>query len=238
MISEAAVILVAAALYLFDCLVLLERGQAVLQAGLTGLRLSFGSPHYQFRGKVVALLNPLTPFVSCLRTRRLLHGGAPAKIMPSAAFKALAPLSILSAAQFALVFGALSFCLVRAPGWPFFIALVLAYVNAAAMLLLVFLRLGSAGIPRSPLFGLGFGWLACLPLSVNCGRATGLSFPLAVDATRAMRFLSPRQRPAAAQALGVQIEEAMLEVEEGDVDHAKLADLKQQLRVSQGSERA
>ena len=42
MSTEAAVIAVAAAIYLFDCVVLLERGQALWSSA----GLSFGSLHY------------------------------------------------------------------------------------------------------------------------------------------------------------------------------------------------
>ena len=44
---EAAVLAVAAAIYLLDCVVLLERGQGLWWRG----GISFGSKHYQMRGK-------------------------------------------------------------------------------------------------------------------------------------------------------------------------------------------
>src|SRR6185503_14277119 len=117
---EATVIAVAAAIYLFDCVLLLERGQALC----SGKSLSFGSLHYQARGKVVALLNPFTPFIQVFRTLPLLSSGAGVKAPQMRAVAALAGLQLL------LVLAVLPWCLVRAPGWPFFAALLLAYVNA------------------------------------------------------------------------------------------------------------
>ena len=227
MISEAAVIALAAALYLADCVVLLERGQAVLEAGWGGSRLAFGSRHYQIAGKAVALLNPFTPFVPAFRTLPLFSNGFGPRA--SAAVTAMSPLVIPAFIQFALVFIALPLCLYRAPGWPFVIALLLAYLNAVAMLVLMGLRFNSSRIPRRPLIALGFGWLACLPLSVNCLRAAGLSFQIAADAKRALRFLSENERQHARENLAAQVVEAMQELEESDERHQQLADLKRQL---------
>lgn len=228
MITEVAVIALAAALYLFDCLLLLERGQALWSRAA----LSFGSSHYQIRGKVVALLNPFTPHVPVARTLPLFAASSGAKL--STAFRALAPLALPAAAQFILVFVALPYCLYRAPGWPFFLALALAYVNALAMLALLWWRFRAAGLARRPLLALGFAWLACLPLSVNCLRKAGLAFDIALDARRAIRFLPASERPRARTELAAQIAEAMHEVDENDERYRRLAELKRQLAPEAG----
>ena len=168
MISEAAVIAVAAALYLVDCVVLLERAQGLLEALWSRAALSFGSPHYQIRGRAVALLNPFTPFIPVFRTLPLFSKSSFPKV--SVALHALAPLAGAALLQFLLVFVALPVCLYRAPGWPFFVALVLAYANAVLMLAVIGWRFRKLKIPLRPLAALGFAWLACLPLSVNCIR--------------------------------------------------------------------
>ena len=229
MISEATVIAVAAALYLFDCVVLLERGQAVIEAGWPGARLAFGSKHYQIAGKTVALLNPLTPFFPAFRSLPLFSGPDCSMVKVSTALRSTVPIAILSFMQLVLIFVALPVCLYRAPGWPFVIYLVLAYLNAAAMLALLCWRFGAAGIPRRPLIGLGFGWLVCLPLSVNCLRSAGLSFRLTVDARRAMRFLPFASLEKVRSELAAQVTEAMQDTDEGDELHRRLADLKRQL---------
>lgn len=234
MIGEATVIAVAAALYLADCVVLLERGQAVLEAGWRRVALGFGSRHYQISGKAVALLNPLTPFVPAFRTLPLFSDVPGFK--PSGAVRAVRPLAVLGLLQFLLVFVALPICLYRAPGWPFFISLILAYLNAIAMLVFLVVRFRRASIPARPLIGLGFGWLACLPLSVNCLRSAGLSFRLGVDAVRAIRFLHVDKKEAAREALAAQISEAMQELDESDARYQHFAELKGQLapEVSRG----
>ena len=237
MISEAAVIALAAALYLADCVVLLERGQAVLEVGSArwgGPRLAFGSTHYQIAGKVVLLLNPVTPFFPVFRSLPLFAVPAGASIKVSTALTTTSPLAILACAQFVLVFVALPLCLYRAPGWPFLIALLLAYLNAGVMLFLLFFRLRTASIPARPLVVLGFGWLACLPLSVNCLRAAGLSFQIAADARRAMRFLPRENREKARSDLSAQVAEAMQELEDSDERHRRLADLRRQLTPETG----
>ena len=216
-------IAVAAAIYLFDCGVLLERGQALW----TKSALSFGSLHYQVRGRAVALLNPLTPFLPVMRTLPLFSTAS--GVDADAARRALAPLSFLGLLQFALVFVALPYCLVRAPGWPFFAALLAAYLNAIALLALLYWRLRGAQIATRPLVGLGFGWLVCLPLSVNALRKAGLAFEVAMDAREAIARLPEPARERARGELAAQIGEAMQELDESDEQRQRLGALHREL---------
>jgi hypothetical protein len=226
--AEATVIAVAAAIYLFDCVVLLERGQALW----TKSALSFGSLHYQVRGRAVALLNPLAPFKPTFRTAPLF---APAAGLDAAvAFNALAPLSVLALLQLALVLVALPFCLYRAPGWPFFAVLALAYLNALLMLVLIAWRFGRSGMPRRPLIALGFGWLACLPLSINSIRKAGLALDIGSDARRQLDTLSGDARERARAGLAAQLGEAMAELEDGDERRLALARMKGELEAGDG----
>ena len=151
--------------------------------------------------------------------------------MPGASlfFSESSSASALAGLQLLLVLVALPYCLYRAPGWPFFAALVLAYVNALLMLVLIAWRFGRAGISRWPLLALGFGWLACLPLSVNALRKAGLSFDIAVDARRAIRLISFDEKSRARADLDAQIAEAMQELEEDDTRYGRLAALRQKL---------
>ena len=231
MIPEAAVIALAATLYLIDCVVLLERGQALWSRG----KLSFGSNHYEIRGKVVAFLNPLTPFIPAFRTLPLFS--ADSKVKLSRAVQSLGPMVAMSLLQFVLVFAALPFFLYRAPGWPFLISLVLAYANAIAMLGAIWWRFRRAGIATRPLIALGFGWLVCLPLSANAARKAGLVFNVAMDARRAMRFLPASERQRARGDLSAQVAEAMHEVDEGDEMYRRLSDLGRQLAAEAGNGR-
>jgi hypothetical protein len=231
-ISEATVIAVAATIYLFDCVVLLERGQGLWRRG----GMSFGSRHYQLRGKVVALLNPLAPFVPVLRTRPLFS--APSAPKASVAARALGPLAAPVLLQFCLVFVALPWCLYRAPGWPFFAVLVLAYLNALALLVFIWWRFRRAGLAARPLAALGFAWLACLPLSVNAQRKAGLAFDVALDARQAIRALPAAQRARARGDLAAQVAEAMQDLDECDERHRRLAELRRRLEPEAGDGRA
>lgn len=223
-------IAVAVAIYLADCVVLLERGQALWsRAGL-----AFGALHYQVRGKVVALLNPLTPFIQVFRTTPLFSAAAGNPL--SSAEKLATP--VLGLCQFLLVFAALPYCLYRAPGWPFFAALAIAYANGISMLGLLCWRSREAGITARPLIGLGFAWLACLPLSVNAPRKAGLAFDIAMDAREAIGLLPERDRERARGDLAVQVAEAMQELEESDERHRRLAELSRQLAPEVGRGRA
>jgi hypothetical protein len=229
MIGEAALVALAAAIYLADCVVLLERGQALVESRWSSMTVSFGSRHYQIAGKSVALLNPLTPFFSVFRSLVLFPSPEERGIRISRAVVAVAPLAPLALLQLLLLFVALPYCLYRAPGWPFLIALALAYLNAIVMLLLLWWRFRSNAIPARPLIGLGFGWIACLPLSVNCLRAAGVCFSLGLDAQRALRFVRGQVREKAREDLAAQVAEAMQDIEEGDERHHRLAELRRQL---------
>lgn len=232
MISEATVIAVAAAIYLFDCVVLLERGQGLWwRSGM-----SFGSRHYQIRGKAVALLNPFTPFVPTLRTPPLFSQAS--NVKASRALRALTPLAATGFLQFVFVLLVLPWCLYRAPGWPFFAALVFAYLNAIVMLAAIWWRFRKADLPTRPLAALGFAWLACLPLSVNAQRKAGLAFDIAMDARQAIRALPATSQERARGDLAAQIAEAMQELEEGDERHRRLVELRRQLESEGGHGRA
>jgi hypothetical protein len=227
--AEATVIAVAAAIYLVDCVVLLERGQALWsRAGL-----AFGSLHYQVRGKVVALLNPLTPFMANFRTRPLFSSAV--AIESQEAARALAPLSALGGIQLLLILACMPYCLYQAPGWPFFLALVAAYLNAIALSGLIWWRYRGARIATRPLVGLAFGWLVCLPLSINALRKAALAHDVAIDAREVIGLLPEPARERARGELAAQAAEAMQELEEGDAQRQRLADLHQELTQRAGA---
>jgi hypothetical protein len=229
--AEATVIAVAAAIYLVDCVVLLARGQALWsRAGL-----AFGSLHYQVRGRLVALLNPLTPFMATFRTRPLFSSAG--AIEPKEAARALAPLSALGGIQLLLILAVMPYCLYQAPGWPFFLALVIAYLNAIALLGLIWWRYRGARIATRPLVGLAFGWLVCLPLSINALRKAALACDVAMDASEAIGLLPEPERERARGELAAQASEAMQELEENDAQRQRLAELKAQLTAEAGLER-
>jgi len=229
--AEATVIAVAAAIYLVDCVVLLERGQALW----TRSGLQFGSLHYQVRGRAVAVLNPLTPFLAAFRTLPLFSSAS--AVEPDDAARALAPISALGGIQLLLILAALPYCLYQAPGWPFFAALAAAYLNAIVLSVLIWRRLRGAGIAARPIASLAFGWLVCPPLSINALRKAALSFDVAMDAREAIGRLPEREQEHARGELAAQAAEAMQELEEGDAQRQRLAHLRVQLTAEASHER-
>jgi hypothetical protein len=227
-ITEATVIAVAAAIYLLDCVVLLERGQALWSRNA----LWFGSKHYQVRGKVVALLNPLTPFLSVLRTLPLFSQAS--NLKASEVQQAVQPLWLLSLVQFLLMFVVLPYCFYRAPGWPFFLALLLAYLNAIVLLAAIWWRFRKAALATRPLLNLGFAWLACLPLSVNAQRKAALAFDVGMDAREAIRGLPELAQERARNDLVAQISEAMDELQEDDDRRLALGRMQAELKAEHG----
>ena len=92
---------------------------------------------------------------------------------------------------------------------------------------------------RARSLALGFAWLACLPLSVNCLRKAALAFDVAMDARRGDRPAPfQRERRRARAELAAQIAEAMQELEESDERHRRLAELGRQLAPEAGHGRA
>ena len=226
MSAEATVIAVAAAIYLADCVVLLERGQALWSRSA----LQFGSLHYQVRGKAVALLNPLTPFRPVLRTLPLFATSPGVEAAKTS--DVLSPIAALCALQFGLILIALPLCLYRAPGLPFLAVLALAYANAVLMLVLIAWRFRRSGLSARPLVALGFGWLACLPLSINCIRKAGLAFDIDSDARKLIESMPAGDREQARAGLAAQIEEALNDLEADDDRRHALALVKGELEAS------
>ena len=62
---------IAVVIYLFDCLVLLPRGQAIATCFWRHWAITFGSRTFVINKRVVALLNPFTPFAPSLKSMPL-----------------------------------------------------------------------------------------------------------------------------------------------------------------------
>ena len=226
---EAILLAMIVGLYLFDCIVLVARGQGILERTRARWRLSFGSKHYVIRGKPVALLTPLTPCLPAFKTLPLLQPSASRALKPSAAVRVLSPLRSLAALQLALVLIALPVSLFRPSGGPFLVALVLAYVNVLAMLGIAFSRYRRTGLPSKPLWSLAFNCIVCLPLSANLYRRASMTLPLASDAAQAVRLLPGVSRRGARSELLAQVAEALEEVEEEGLAFAALDSLRRDL---------
>lgn len=235
--TELAVLLVGGGLYLLDCVVLLARGQGILVKAGGGWRLLFGSRHYVIKGSPVALLNPLTPAKLALKTLPLFRPPAPGSLKPSKVVRVLWPVQPLALAQFCLVFLFVPVTMYRYPGWPFLVALSLSYLNVLSMLTLVALRFRAAGLPRRPLWTLGFNCIVCVPLSVNFYRRAALAIDMSGDAARLLRLVSTPKRGDARARLILELREAAQDAEEDSLVHGKLTCLAQRLATAEADER-
>lgn len=228
--SEWLVVALLAAIYLADCVVLLARGQALVEFPFNKVLLSFGSAHYAIRERPVALLNPVTPCAPAIRTLELYESAPPDALACSAAIRALAPVRALVWLQAPLVLAALPFTLWRNDAAAFLGVLALAYLNALAMLLLLLLAYRRLGAPAGPAWSLGFAGLACLPLSVNFFRGALLRLPVRGDALRFLRLTRGAARESARSALLAQVAESVHGIEENTFLHARLRSLQERLK--------
>jgi hypothetical protein len=167
-------------LYLADCIVLLQPAQALAQfqvrrasraerrgLGILGrcrVALDFGWTVYPIRGRTLALLNPLTPFVAVFKTRPIadLETGTPRlslrQMIALQIRTTRMSLALLSHAV--LMFGILPWLLLSGETLRLLIALGAAFISAILILGVCYLdrraaRLSSSGfwaLPDRPCF--------------------------------------------------------------------------------------
>jgi len=223
---DLAFIAALAGIYLFDCVVLVQRGQAVLARWGGRWRVSTGTRHYLISGRPIVFLNPLMPCAATLKSRPLLESPSPGTLRPSVIVRAMRGLPTLAALQWGLVLVLVPVAVVRFPGWPLLAILVLAYCNAVAMVLTLFRRYRRLGLARRALGSIAFNAIVCLPFSINLPRRAGLALPVAGGADRYLRLVPESARPAARDALVGQLEEALQDADEDTPRFAALTVLR------------
>jgi len=211
---ETTVLLVLGGLYLVDCATLVERGQALLERKPGRWSLAFGNRYYVIRTKPVAMLNPLTPCVPTLRTAPLLGGTSAREIRPSTAARRLLPLRLLATIQFLLVLMVVPLTMIFFVGWPFLVAVIVAYLNTLAMLVILIRAFRVADVPWRSLWQLVFNAIVCLPLSINLYRRSSMLLPLAYDASRCLNLVPALERRHAAEVLQMHIQDLLEEEDE------------------------
>jgi len=237
MSTELAVLLLVGGLYVMDCVVLLGRGQGLLERAGGGWRLRFGSRHFLIRGNPAVLLNPVTPGALALKTLPLFAPRASRLGRPSSIVRVLRPIRPLALVQFLLVFVLLPVAMLRFPGWPFLAALSLSFLNVALMLALAALRFRKAGLATRPLWSIGFNSIVCLPLSVNLYRSAALSVAIDGDAVRLLRLVPQPARRETQSRLVLQLREAAQDADEDSALCGKLESLLRRLVTAEVNER-
>jgi len=236
--TELAVLVLGGGLYLLDCVVLLGRGQGILERTGGGWRLWFGSRHFLIRGSPLVWLNPVTPGILALKTLPLFESGSTGlDKRPSRVVRLLRPLQPMALAQFLLVFVFVPVTMVRWPGWLFLVALALAFLNVGLMLAWLAWRFRKAGLARRPLWSIGFNSIVCLPLSVNLYRRAALAIHIDGDAARLLRLLAPSARADARSQLVLQLREAVQDADDDSAVHGKLRILLDRLVTAEANER-
>ncbi len=228
--AEGLVGLVLVGLYLFDCLLTLQRAQGLLERRGARWTLRFPSPHYAIRGAPVALLNPLTPARPVLATLPPFAAPDARAVPASRAVRALRAMRALTRVQFVLVLVALPYCLFYAPGWPLLAVLAGAYANAFALILLAARGCRTLGLPATRVAMLAFNGLICIPLSINMMRRILLRVPMRRDAAASLRLLRAGDRGRARSALLAQLREALEDEDEAGETYPRLVALRARLQ--------
>lgn len=223
------VFIAALALYLLDCVCVLERGQALLVRGKGGWHLDFGSPSFTLGGRPVALTNPFFPWRITLKTLPLFAASSSGELRPSGVVRDFSPTAWLTMMQSVLVFVVLPVLLYRLPGLPFVVGLLIAYSFAIVILILVARRLVRAGAPTSKIITNALSAFICLPLSVNAMRRGTLLLTARGDASAMLRITPAQIRIDARHSLCAHIREGIAETGEESQRRAQLENLQHAL---------
>ena len=221
--DNLVLLLIFVGFYLADCVVLLRPGQAVAQLILPrrrrglGMRyrvaLDFGLTFYPVRGRYLALLNPLTPFVAVFKTRPIEEaGGADPSPLTLRQLLALriraARLGVALASHAVLLFVILPWLLLAGETGRLLVALAAAFLSAILILAVCYIDRRAARLSASGFWAIAGQALLCLPTSLNAARKLALISPAAVQAAELLAALPPERRRAALDELQLTLERA------------------------------
>jgi hypothetical protein len=210
MSSTGLLLAVLIGLYLADCLVLLGPGQGLLHFEKRAVALDFGLSSYVLRGRVPALLNPLTPWIPAFKTAPLsaassgsrsprLHKQRRCHYWVVTTW----PMLIVHAG---LMFGAVPYLLMTARYRELTIAVGCAFVSAGALVFIGWRVAADLGIGRRSYLSLAFQAALCLPLSLNLLRKLALLATLEETALDLLTRMDLDRRLATAGELRFAIE--------------------------------
>ncbi len=194
--TEALLMLVAVALYLFDSLLLLASNEAVLVRGWRGHWFArFGLDRWRLGGKEPYLCNPATPHFPLWRLRWTFDEAAGETVAPARPvavppalerFKLHALLSLIS------IYVLVPIVLFYPVGIEYPIAVVaLLYVNIVVAIIRVFRVRADFSLSSGQFAVLAFECMACPPFSVNLVRKLCVKLEIDEDFTAAATRLLP-----------------------------------------------
>jgi hypothetical protein len=170
--TEALLMLVAIALYLFDSSLLLAGNEAVLLRGRGGRWFArFGLDRWRLGGREPYLPNPLTPHFPLFKRGWRFDEASQAQALPSRLLSVpdeLAPFGVPVLVSLVCIFVLLPVVLFYPQGVAFAIAVLAAfYVNIAVVLTLLFRRRATFALSPGEFAVLAFECVACPPFSIN-----------------------------------------------------------------------
>jgi hypothetical protein len=231
--------------YLVDCIVLLKPAQAL--ARMTPVRprrgqvrpcsglgtrwrvsLDFGLTFYPVRGRYLALLNPLTPFVAVFKTRPIDESGAnPAAPSPLTLHQMMAirirmaRLSVALVSHGVLMFIILPVLLLSGQTTRLLIALAAAFLSAILILAVCHADRRAARLPTAGFWAIAGQALLCLPTSLNAPRKLALLAPAAARTPELLPSVPEDRRAFALGELRLTLERAAGEGPQGVAEAAE-----------------
>jgi len=216
-------------LYLADCVVLLQPAQALARIRLArrsrteperrGLgiaarcrvALDFGWTVFPVRGRTLALLNPLTPFVAVTKTRPIGDTtGAPLLSLRQMIALQIRTqrMSLALLSHAVLMFVVLPLLLLSGETLRLLFALAAAFLSAILILGVCYMDRRAARLSKAGFWAIAAPALLCLPTSLNVPRKLALLSPGSVTAADLLLSVPDEERAAALGELRVTLERA------------------------------
>ena len=229
--AEAALLLAAAGLYLYDSALLLYRDEGVVStAGRTRWTVRFGSG-YQIRGRYLFIPSPLMPHRPIFRLVWKPETGVAADRRWTERRRLFAPLVPLVWGMLVSMFVLLPMSLFLRLGDPMLLAAIaLLYLNNLALLGWIALKRMSFGLSSRRFAALAFEALVCSPFALNLVRK--ISAEMAVDENlvdAARRLQKAQDWDASRRQIVARIDEELDFAEEESRRAAALRRLKDEL---------
>jgi hypothetical protein len=173
------------------------------------LRLDFGLSSYVLKGRVPALLNPLTPWIPAFRTGPLTAAGGtrPVRLHPlRRCHYSIVTTWPMLLAHAVLMFVAVPYFLTTARYPELAVAVACAFVSAGFLLFVGWRVAADLKLGKRRYASLAFQALVCLPLSLNLLRKLALLAPAEATALDLLPRMDPERRVAAAAELSFALE--------------------------------
>jgi hypothetical protein len=216
--------------YLADCVVLLRPAQALAHVavsrqarGKAGLgfgarcrvALDFGFTVYPVRGRTLALLNPLTPFVAVFKTRPIDEASGDAVAPRPLSLRQMIAIRIRTArmslaliAHGVLMFVILPVLLLSGETLRLLIGLAAAFLSAILILSVCYVDRRAARLSAAGFWTIAGQALLCLPTSLNAPRKLALLAPAVARTVDLLPAVPEAQRQAALSELRLTLERA------------------------------